>query len=247
MAVENEIMNSLQLGLTKSDLWTALCYSVSGTDVVVDLSDGCNFENIDSSPSVDFETEKGKLYENQSKFQGNLTVDLRCKIFDSIVPELLPNVDVGYLRQLNVDIAMFSVDATSNFHEVLDVLQYSLASLILNLEFKFPFVFSYYGRLLTKLNYKSLSGRIRKMGAPLNSEDHKSSEITSISTITLGKLEKAILTEFNTLNVLKECDMSAHRLKLCLEHNKGLVKDESKRSIKCKAYKVGIFKRSDWD
>lgn len=210
----------------------------------MDSPSGCNFDPYDCNTSLrkerDFDRQDNTLLDPQNC----LTVDLRCKIFDSIAPELLLNGDVSYLRNLNVDLAVFSTDATLNFKDLIECMQYSLTSLILNLEFKFPFVFSYFGRQVTKLNYGALTNRMAKMRIAFEEDSYQG---INISAIALGKLEKVILSEFNTLNVLKECDMGAHRFKLCSEYIRGLVKDETKRSVKCKAYNVAVFKTSEWD
>lgn len=237
-------MRNLQLGLIKSDLWPALCYSAFIKGEAVDTIDGCNFEDDDCNTSSENEMDEKSVGHDQLDRQDCLAVDLRCQIFDSIVPDLLLYEDVGYLRKLNIDLSIYSIETTLHFQDIIEYVQYSLSSLILNLEFKYPFVFSYFGRHITKLNYKSLTNRMAKLRIPLDGSTNGSSDF---SLVALRKLENVILTEFNTLNVLKECDMSAHRMRLCSEYIKGLVKDEAKRSIKCKAFKVSIFKQSDWD
>lgn len=168
----------------------------------------------------------------------SLQVNLRCQVFDSIVPDLPQNDNVGFLRTLSIDFEITSPKSTIHFLQILQNLQYCLSSLVLNLEFRYPFVFSYYGRQLIRLNYKCLTRTMAILNVALEGEE---TDVSQVMMRALAKLQNAILTEFNTLNVMKECDYSSHRIKLCREYLEKLVTDDTRRSIKCKAYCVKVL------
>lgn len=236
-----------------SQLWLDLCYQKhNGFD---DESEDAHWK-LDKSNSSEPEDEIFKLGLNEKSCE----VGLRCQVFDSISTELSSETDVGYFQELSIEFQVSTPSFRIHFNFIMENLQYALSSLILNLEFKFPFVFSYYGRHLVQLNYQNLTTTLSalrrtncqesttkilevKLEPPEpKKESPEMKEEEPVPIIALKKLKRAILTEYNTLNVMKECDLNHHRSKLCRQFVNKLIEDDSKRSIKCKAYRATVFK-----
>lgn len=75
--------------------------------------------------------------------------------------------DVSRLpRVATVDALSLSFDVWTPhelyYSAIVDYLQYTLTSLVVNLEFRFPFVFSCYGRRIVKINYNTLTLYLRE-------------------------------------------------------------------------------------
>ncbi|OBA19617.1 hypothetical protein METBIDRAFT_19740, partial [Metschnikowia bicuspidata var. bicuspidata NRRL YB-4993] len=134
----------------------------------------------------------------------DLKLLLRCDIFYPILPDLAHADNVRFLQHLAIKFEYWSLHRTVYFEDLFDTLQYLLTSLMMNLEFKFPLVFSYYGKQLVKINYKNLKRNATLLATPLDNAyapDHN-----AILGAVLRKLQGVILYEFNTLNVMKECE-----------------------------------------
>lgn len=200
-------------------------------------------EGSDVSSLLDESKPPDQPMDHIASISNRLRVDLRCRVFDSILSDLELDQTVGYIRNLALDFTMTSPKIALHLQSLIDNLQYSLSSLFLNLEFKYPFVFSYYGRQLIQLNYKALTRSMAMLATSL--EDSEVSELMSVVPIALGKLQRAILTEFNTLNVMKECDFNYHRSKLCRQFENLNIADDSRRSIKSKGFKLLVFEEVD--
>lgn len=224
-----------------SKFWSDLGYAVVGREIE---SDNVSVLSTDTIYSDQDEACAAKSNEECNPVDSTqLCVDLRCTVFDSIVPGLALDIDIGYLRNLVVDFSMHTPLSKMYFHVLMENLQYALSSLFLNLELRFPFVFSYYGRQLVQLNYTSLTRTMAMLATPLDGSEPD--EPSLVQHVALAKLQRAILSEFNTLNVMKECDMSYSRTRLCREYANKLVKDDPKMSIKSKAFRVAVFDASD--
>lgn len=81
--------------------------------------------------------------------------------------------------------------------DIIHTFNYSFSSLILNLEFKFPFVFSFYGRQLFKLSYKWIKHNISET-------QNNQQEINNALYNHILGLESLMLQEYNTINIMKE-------------------------------------------
>lgn len=244
MSPDCETSARLRQLLLTSRVWSELLYKPELQIYNESLDQGplsSTFESI-CDPENLIESQLDAEAVNKDSDDNKISVDLRCQAFDSILPDLLLIKSIEYLRNLTIDFSMTSACSNIYYHVLVENIQYSLSSLLLNLEFKYPFVFSYYGRHLLRLNYRNLTLNMAMLAPPLI---ENSSKLSQIVEIALAKLENAIVTEFNTLNVMKECDLSAHRTKMCREYINKLVKDDARRSIKSKAYSVTFISRTD--
>lgn len=183
-----------------------------------------------------------------------LSIDLKCNLFDAILPDVA-NLAVERLEKVHVTLEYWTPASQCYFESVHRHFQYLLVSLVLKLEYDYPFVFSFYGKHLVQVNYRNLAcihselatsvkllkladGPQHEPGKPFIqadlflsmdksplSADASSAVATSEPSVRPNanctllsvflKLQKHILYEFNTLNVMKECDSSSHRRSQC--------------------------------
>lgn len=125
--------------------------------------------------------------------------NLRCRIFGAIAGDLR-DVPLLHLRLVIVNICFYSAD---NF-DVNSLLRYLGSSLMLHLEYKYPYVFSVYGRHFFHLNYPWLTRMIRRLGVK---------DVARALEVNLVKLERRILSEFNTLNIMVEMTRDLKKLR----------------------------------
>lgn len=239
---DNETFNRLQQLFRRSRLWPDLIYTVIEPEVNTSEPDferlsSDNINHLDGEISSDYSNEGPDIHANK------LHVRLRCKVFDHIFPDTGLELTVGFVRNVFITFKMTSPKLALHFQRLVDNLQYCLSSLFLNLEFKYPFVFSYYGRRLIQLNYKTLTHTMAMLHTPLGITE--TPETHSVVAIALGKLQNAISTEFNNLNIMKECDFNHHRSRLCRKFDSLAVVDDSRWSIKSKAFKLLVFEAVD--
>lgn len=133
----------------------------------------------------------------------DMLVSLSSDYNESIMEELKSEGnDIGYCRDnyshnYSTNYSHNTVLPHIDLDDIIHTFNYSFSSLILNLEFKFPFVFSFYGRHLFKLNYKWIKHNISETQS--NQEEINKALYNNI----LG-LETLMLQEYNTINIMKE-------------------------------------------
>lgn len=143
---------------------------------------------------------------------------LGCNVSSPIINELLdiksafPDA-INLLNLIDIDFHYNTYKPNLHLADLVDALNYLFGSLIVNLEFKFPFVFSFYGRKLFKTNYNWL---VRNLDETLCSSPPNNPVLTHDKNRAFLQLMKniqlKILAEYNTLNIMKECDMSSSKL-----------------------------------
>lgn len=132
---------------------------------------------------------------------------------------VFPN-SINLLSLVDLDFHYNTFQPKLQLADIIEALNYLLGSLFINLEFKFPFVFSFYGRKLFKTNYNWLVRNLDEMlcSSPANlpSVIHNKNEafLQSMKSIQLKAL-----AEYNTLNIMKECDMSGSKLDACKKYS----------------------------
>ncbi|KAM9920526.1 hypothetical protein OXX80_012421 [Metschnikowia pulcherrima] len=166
--------------------------------------------------------------------RGDLQLILRCDLIHPILPDLAHTKNVRFLQSLAIRFENWSPHSAVYFEDIFDNFQYLLTSLMLNLEFKYPLVFSYYGKQFVKVNYKSLIKNTTLFATPLDNKSIPDHNI--ILSAVLRRLQRAILFEFNTLNVMKECDIRPWQASSCRQHQIARVGPDSKKSIKHKGF-----------
>lgn len=80
---------------------------------------------------------------------------LRCNLFSRISGDFT-HIAVGSMKHLDVTFECWTPNERIRFDTVTHYLQYTFTSLILNLEYKYPFVFSVFGKRLVRINYSTL-------------------------------------------------------------------------------------------
>ena len=214
-------------------------------------------------------------------------VGLVCKIFNPISNqfttlngEKLIAVDrVNILEKITVDIEYLTQDFELSIEELVQDFNNLFTSWIINIEYKYPMVFSFYGRHFFLLNYSTLSKTISEVFGPVvlealeklelilknelqeldgrfpkHLQQNKSREVNfqlpsnqkqlyDLHQILLSNIIKLqnneVMTEFNTLNILKELDNSHYRQKMCRKFNHNY--DDKAISLKNKVYDLKVW------
>jgi hypothetical protein len=214
-------------------------------------------------------------------------VGLVCKIFNPISNqfttlngEKLIAVDrVNILEKITVDIEYLTQDFELSIEELVQDFNHLFTSWIINIEYKYPMVFSFYGRHFFLLNYSTLSKTISEVFGPVvlealeklelilknelqeldgrflkHLQQNKSREVNfqlpsnqkqlyDLHQILLSNIIKLqnneVMTEFNTLNILKELDNSHYRQKMCRKFNHNY--DDKAISLKNKVYDLKVW------
>lgn len=169
---------------------------------------------------------------------------LRCELMHPFIGDFAHIESVKYVKAVRVVFELWTPAANISFAELAGHLQYSVTSLLLNLEYKFPFIFSHYGKHLFHINYKNLLKVTLLLAKPFDKSyipDHN-----KIVHLVLFKLQAAIMSEFNTLNIMKECDIYKHKAQLCRDYLKARAANEtfldnSRRSFKLKPWDLRLF------
>lgn len=151
-------------------------------------------------------------------------LDLECNVSTPIINDLLdmksafPN-SINLLSLIDLDFHFNTFQPKLQLADIVDAMNYLLGSLFINLEFKFPFVFSFYGRKLFKTNYNWLFRNLDEIlcSSPENlpSVIHNKNEAFLQS---LKSIQLKALAEYNTLSIMKECDMSGSKLDACKKY-----------------------------
>lgn len=151
-------------------------------------------------------------------------LDLECNVSTPIINDLLdmksafPN-SINLLSLVDLDFHYNTFQPKLQLADIVEALNYLLGSLFINLEFKFPFVFSFYGRKLFKTNYNWLVRNLDEMlcQSPVSfpSVIHNKNEAFLQS---MKSMQLKALAEYNTLNIMKECDMSGSKLDACKKY-----------------------------
>ena len=159
---------------------------------------------------------------------------LMCKLVNALLPQL-SHVLVEHLERLNIIIEYWTPATNCYMDRMNRHFQYLLASLALHLEYSYPFVFSFYGKHLVRLNIENLL-RVHSYLSALGCAEEKG---PPLAEMVLLRLQRSILHEFNSLNIMKECDFSSHRLRQCKDS--WLKHDFTYRSIKCMVFSPSML------
>lgn len=136
-------------------------------------------------------------------YSSHVDVLIGCKLMD-IMGSDLTHLPVGKIERIDISVQLFTFYQTITFDSFSEIFSYLFSSLMLNLEYSYPFAFSHFGRHLLHLNYASM---VRTYSLILtNIETYKAPDQNDILLKVLTRLRGAILHEFNTLNVMIECD-----------------------------------------
>lgn len=134
------------------------------------------------------------------------------------INELLPD-SIGFLRQLKVDISFNTKSTSLGIDRLRYSFDYLMVTLFLNLEYKMPFIFSFYGRQLFRNNYRWGSRNINlMMQCQQDNHEELSEHKTSLCKAhlqTLSTLELKMVSEYNTLRIMQECSESKTRFNSC--------------------------------
>lgn len=174
---------------------------------------------------------------HNSSNTSTICLGLKCNLFGKISSDFT-HIPIEYLSQLYVTFECWTPNARIHFATLTEYFQYTFTSLMLNLEYKYPFVFSFYGKRFFKINYSSLIRSTREFAVPLDSvitPDHN-----DIVQRCLRKLQSFILYEYNTLNIMIECDTNSYRRKMCRESVATGNLDYANKSLKNSGFSLRV-------
>lgn len=162
---------------------------------------------------------------------------LKCDLFNPILADMKHVKGLKYLSEVTLAFEYWSTESSITAQDLFEKLQYLMTSFLLNAEFKYPFVFSYFGRRFFRINYATLLRTVAVFSTPL--DNLLEPDRRNVLALVLRKLHGAILYEFNTLNVMKECDLRPYRAAACRKYMAMLKKSEL-ISIKSTAYDLRV-------
>ena len=153
-------------------------------------------------------------------------LDLECNVSTPIINDLLdikfafPN-SINLLELIDLDFHYNTFQSELRLVDIVEALNYLFSSLIINLEFRFPFVFSFYGRKLFKTNYNWLVKNLDEVLCP-SSPNHPSipHDKSAAFLQSMKNVQLKALAEYNTLSVMKECDTSGTKSDACKRYRR---------------------------
>lgn len=193
---------------------------------------------------------------NSLQYQPSLHIDndentgfklnLKCQVIPQLQNDLSKIESLGRFCLLILNFNYNTPESKLSLPKLLESLHYLLASLILNLEYKFPLVFSVHGRKLLQNNYPWMITNINEvLSLQLENETSVYEKNRNLVLMKLiSDLQKKTLNEFNTINIMKECDASSSRRKSCEFFKAKSASDTnyvSRTSIKNIVYSFGII------
>lgn len=170
-------------------------------------------------------------------------VEMQCQIFNAITADLT-SATFNRMDSVDVKFGYFTSEILLSTEKLITALLRSVRSLLVNLEFRYPFVFSFYGRHLLYTNYNWLIKDIHELqrgSVTSPSASVLEQDANVIFVLTLSSMQKRILHEFNTLNIMKECDLSARRRTSCRKQMEKGDDDLPSASIKNKVVDFSIL------
>lgn len=169
-------------------------------------------------------------------------IELTCGIFSHVRNDLRQVENIQYFHLLIINHNFTCSEAKLGLKQYLSLLEYLLISLLLNIELKYPLVFSFYGRQLFQRNYNMILKTIEELSNPIIDGPKFECNRNQILSDNIRKLQRKILYEYNTLNILKECNDSSSRRKSCDNFKKKPVDYKlGSGPIKCTVYNMSFI------
>ncbi|KAF3992884.1 hypothetical protein FT663_00794 [Candidozyma haemuli var. vulneris] len=144
---------------------------------------------------------------------GSITLYLKCKLFADTLGDFKHADNVGYIEKIHFIFKYTTSCPSVYFSSLFNNLQYCFCSAMLDLEKQYPFVFSFYGKHLYEINYSTMLRCFTELATPLQGPGE--ADQSEMLQLVLEKLNHFMLTKFNTIAVMKECDKSPYRLQQC--------------------------------
>lgn len=170
------------------------------------------WKQIDMDPSL-FISNNNPVLEGTASFLLGLDCNVTRPVFNQLldVKTAVPTA-INFLRLLDIDIYYNSLLSILKLADYVDALNYLFGSLFINLEFKLPFVFSFYGRKLFKTNYNWIVRNLGELSKTFPSYPSPTKDTNVMFAQSLQTLQLKIRAEYNTLSVMKDCDASSSKL-----------------------------------
>lgn len=140
--------------------------------------------------------------------------------------------EVNFLQQMTWNFHYNKNNTQVELQSLVSTMNIALCSLLINLELKFPFIFSFYARKLFQLNYKMFSQNITELHNvfPSSNEsdlkDAEKSHLKRPKIYYLSKLLKTFQTKvrncYSTLEIIQQCNTTSSRLQSCKRHKNKL-------------------------
>lgn len=169
-------------------------------------------------------TISGSLVWKQLQYQASIDddgrIELACEIFSHVRNDLKQMENIQYFHLLIINYNFSCSGTKLELKQYLSLLEYLLISLLLNIELKYPLIFSFYGRHLFQRNYSMIVKTIEELSNPKIEGPKFECNRNQILSNNMRKLQRKILYEYNTLNILKECNDSSSRRKSCDNYKK---------------------------
>lgn len=231
------------------------------------LAEGyCGFSENLASSFIDCHLWKALGYDSSLEMGTDCTfmVRLRCKIFNPLASQftilrgekLVTMKRVNILEQMSIEIDYLTQEPQLSISELVQDLNYLFTSWLVNIEYKYPMAFSFYGRHFLQINYSTLNKTISAVFDPvvieaLEKMQRLEGQVTEkkeydlhdiLLTNIINMQDNEIMTEYNTLNILKELDNSPHRLKACKKFSFDY--DDTSIPLKNRVYNLQVWKET---
>ncbi|KAK6458103.1 uncharacterized protein RJT20DRAFT_133543 [Scheffersomyces xylosifermentans] len=153
--------------------------------------------------------------------QNSFSLELSCKIFSSLKDQQNLDTTTGAerntLENMCVTLNLFTQDKEISILNIVQDFNYLLSSWLVNMEYKFPLIFSFYGRQCFKINYKWLLKCTDEILDPQMTrilQLQRSINKLEVLTENLIKMQRRILAEYNIINNVLEMARSSHHYKM---------------------------------
>lgn len=173
-----------------------------------------------------------------TSYSSHVDVLIGCKLMD-IIGSDLTHLPVGKIERIDISVQLFTLCKTITFDCFSEMFSYLFTTLMLNLEYSYPFAFSHYGRNLLHANYAAM---VRTYSLILTSyETNEAPDQNDILLKVLTRLKAVILHEFNTLNVMMECDVTKSARRSIAKSARGNGKNSFTKTFKRLAIHLTLF------
>lgn len=149
--------------------------------------------------------------------------------------------DVNFLQQMTWNFYYSKNDARVELQSLVSSMNLMLCSLLIDLESKFPFIFSFYARKLFQLNYKMFSQNITELHTVFPSsnetnlrnaeEDHLERPKTYYLAKLLNTFQAKVRNCYTTLEIIRQCNTTSSRLQSCKRYKRKLENGNAQLSV----------------
>lgn len=177
------------------------------------------------------ELEPNLIIDNKDeKNNHSFRIEFACKIFNPINNDFLQTINetsielcndkkINVLKNMNLKFEYLTNFNEIKFIEIIEDFNYLFCSWLINIEYIFPFIFSFYGRQFFKINYPWTIKCVKEIfdePVALDLNENRNIKKQKVLLNCLLKIQNIVLEEYNTLNIFKEIDQSTQKRKNCI-------------------------------